>query len=408
MTAPAVTGGTADASRASATVKTVLWMSGALCCFIVMALAGREATKAVTPIEVMMFRALIATVVVLLILAITGQGFGVLKTRRIFTHLGRNCFQFGGQMGWFYAITLIPLAQVFAYEFTAPIWVAILAPFVLRERMTLARVIAALIGFAGVLIVARPGYVELNIGAAVMLLGAIGFAGSMLGTKLLAPTEKPITIVFYMGALQIPVTIALAYPYLEIEQPIIYGYLTAITLAGMGAHYCIARSLKLSDAVMVAPLDFLRLPLIAVAAAFIYAEPLDPMVLLGGVVILAGNLWSLTAEHRRQKRASGPVVGASDAATLALSDGSVWTPHALMPRGRPDFVLDTSGLNCPLPILKAKKAYRDLPRGHMMEVVATDPLAVEDFRDFCKVHKATLMLFRRNGRTYRFLLRRDV
>lgn len=228
--------------------------------------------------------------------------------------------------------------------------------------MTLARVIAALIGFAGVLIVARPGVVAFNIGAGVMLLGAIGFAGSMLGTKLLAPTGKPITIVFYMGALQIPVTVALAYPYLEVEQPIIYGYLTAITLAGMGAHYCIARSLKLSDAVMVAPLDFLRLPLIAVAAAFIYAEPLDPMVLLGGVAILAGNLWSLTSEHRRQKRASGlSDAGASDAETLALSDGSVWTTHALMPRGRPDFVLDTSGLHCPLPILKAKKAYRDLP-----------------------------------------------
>ena len=138
MAAPAVIGGATGAGRASATVKTVLWMSGALCCFIVMALAGREATKAVTPIEVMMFRALIATVVVLVLLAVTGQGFGVLKTKRIFTHLGRNCFQFGGQMGWFYAITLIPLAQVFAYEFTAPIWVAILAPFVLRERMTVA------------------------------------------------------------------------------------------------------------------------------------------------------------------------------------------------------------------------------------------------------------------------------
>lgn len=408
MAASAVASGGADAGRTSATVKTVLWMSGALCCFIVMALGGREVTKAVSPIEVMMFRALISTTVVLLILAVTGQSLGVLKTKRIFTHLGRNCFQFGGQMSWFYAIGLIPLAQVFAYEFTAPIWVAILAPFVLKERMTVARVIAALIGFAGVLIVARPGVVAFNIGAGVMLVGAIGFAGSMLGTKLLAPTEKPITIVFYMGALQIPVTVALAYRYLEVEQPIIYAYLTAITLAGMGAHYCIARSLKLSDAVMVAPLDFLRLPLIAVAGALIYAEPLDPMVLLGGVVILAGNLWSLTAEHRRQKRlkGGGVVVGA-DPATLALSDGSVWTTHALMPRGRPDFVLDTSGLHCPLPILKAKKAYRDLPRGHMMEVIATDPLAVDDFKDFCVAHKATLMLFRRNGGVYRFLLRRE-
>ena len=69
--------------------------------------------------------------------------------------------------------------------------------------------------------------------------------------------------------------------------------------------------------------------------------------------------------------------------------------------------IDTRGLNCPLPILKAKKAYRDLPRGHMMEVVATDPLAVDDFKDFCVAHKATLMLFRRNGGVYRFLLRRD-
>lgn len=405
MAASAAAGHSTADSRLSATVRTVFWMSGALCCFIVMALAGREATKAVTPIEIMMFRAFIATGVVLLILAVKGEGLGVLKTKRIWTHLGRNTFQFGGQMSWFYALTLIPLAQVFAYEFTAPIWVAVLAPLVLGERMTLARVIAASLGFIGVLIVARPGYMAFNLGAGVMLLGAIGFAGSMLGTKILAPTEKPITIIFYMGALQIPVTLALAWSYLEIEQPVVYAYLTAITLAGMGAHYCLARSMRLSDAVMVAPLDFLRLPLIAVAAALLYAEPLDPLVLLGGAVILAGNLWSLMSEHRRQRQLPGARSG--DAATLVMSDGSVWTAHALLPAGRPEFLLDTSGLNCPMPILKAKKAYRDLPVGRMMEVIATDPLAVDDFKDFCVAHKATLMLYNRSGGIFRFLLRRD-
>jgi drug/metabolite transporter (DMT)-like permease/TusA-related sulfurtransferase len=404
MAAPAAAGGSVKGGGLSATIRTLFWMSGALSCFIVMALAGREAIEAVSPIEVLMFRAFIATGVVLLILIVTGEGFGVLRTRRILTHLGRNTFQFGGQMAWFYALSLIPLAQVFAYEFTAPIWVAVLAPLVLGERMTLARVIAALLGFAGVLIVARPGYLAFNSGAAVMLLGAIGFAGAMLGTKMLAPTEKPITIVFYMGALQIPITLVLAWPYLERELPIIYAYLTLITLAGMGAHYCLARSFKLSDAVMVAPLDFLRLPLIAVAGALLYAEPLDPLVLMGGAVILAGNLWSLTSEHRRQKQSSSV---RADGASLALSDGSVWTAHVLMPPGRPDFVLDTSSLHCPLPILKAKKAYRDLPVGRMMEVIATDPLAVDDFRDFCAAHKATLVLFNQRGGTYRFLLRRD-
>lgn len=85
MAAPAIASGAADAGRTGATVKTVLWMSGALLCFIVMALGGREVTKVVSPIEVMMFRALIATVVVLFILGVTGQGFGVLKTNRILT-----------------------------------------------------------------------------------------------------------------------------------------------------------------------------------------------------------------------------------------------------------------------------------------------------------------------------------
>lgn len=404
MRGPAASGHDKAPAGFSATIRTTYWMSGALCCFIAMALAGREATKSVATIEIMMFRAFIATAVVLAILAIKGEGFGVLKTNRLLTHLGRNAFQFGGQMGWFYALTLLPLAQVFAYEFTAPIWVAVLAPLVLGERMTMARVIAAALGFVGVLIVARPGYLEFNTGAAVMLLGAIGFAGSMIGTKMLAPTEKPITIVFYMGALQIPVTLVLAWPYLEIEQPIVYAYLTGITLAGMGAHYCLARSFKLSDAVMVAPLDFLRLPLIAVAGALLYAEPLDPLVLLGGAVILAGNLWSLMAEHRRQKQ---PAAASTGQASLSMSDGSVWKSHALTFPGQPDFVLDTSGLHCPLPILKATKAYRDLAVGRIMEVIATDPLAVDDFRDFCVAHKATLVHFEQAGGTYRFLLRRD-
>ena len=405
MTGPAVSGHDQAPAGFSATIRTTFWMSGALCCFIAMALAGREATKAVATIEIMMFRAFIATAVVLAILVIKGEGFGVLKTNRILTHLGRNAFQFGGQMGWFYALTLLPLAQVFAYEFTAPIWVAVLAPLVLGERMTMARIIAAALGFIGVLIVARPGYLDFNLGAAAaMLLGAIGFAGSMIGTKMLAPTEKPITIVFYMGALQIPVTLVLAWPYLEIEQPIVYAYLTGITLAGMGAHYCLARSFKLSDAVMVAPLDFLRLPLIAIAAAFLYAEPLDPLVLLGGAVIVAGNLWSLMAEHLMQKQ---PAAASTDQASISMSNGSAWKSQASRPPGRPDFVLDTSGLHCPLPILKAKKAYRDLPAGHTMEVIATDPLAVDDFKDFCVAHKATLVHFEQNGDSYRFLLRRD-
>ncbi|MEZ5923721.1 MAG: EamA family transporter [Hyphomicrobiaceae bacterium] len=393
-----------DHRALSTAVQTGLWMTGALCCFLVMALAGREATRSVSTIEIMMFRAFIATGVVLLILTVRGDGFGVLKTKRMLTHLGRNAFQFGGQMSWFYALTLIPLAQVFAYEFTAPIWVAVLAPLVLGERMTLARVVAALLGFLGVLIVARPGMMELNIGAGIMLLGAIGFAGSMLGTKMLAPTEKPITIVFYMGALQIPVTLALAWRYLEVEQPIVYGFLTAITLAGMGAHYCLARAFKLSDAVMVAPLDFLRLPLIAIAGALLYAEPLDPLVLLGGAVILAGNLWSLMSEHRRQRSLARVASGSTDEAGGA---GDVWTSHALLPAGRPDLVVDARGLGRPAPILKATEAYGHLAAGRTMELVSTDPRTIEDVRTFCKAHDATLMLYRRRGNTFSVLLRRD-
>ena len=107
----------------------------------------------------------------------------------------------------FFALTLISLAEVFAIEFTTPIWVALLAALVLRERLTTGRVLAVVFGFVGVLVVLRPGANEFGPGHIAMLIGAVGFGLTMITTKQLSATEKPLTILFWMAVLQVPMGI---------------------------------------------------------------------------------------------------------------------------------------------------------------------------------------------------------
>ena len=113
-------------------------------------------------------------------------------------HLVRNAAHFTGQNLWFYAVTLIPLAQVFALEFTSPIWVIVLSPLILGERLTPVRALAALMGFVGILIVARPSVDSLNPGVISAASCAIFFALTMMLTKRLTRQESITSILFWL------------------------------------------------------------------------------------------------------------------------------------------------------------------------------------------------------------------
>ncbi len=271
-----------------------LWMLGALACFAAMAIGGRELSAELGTFQILFLRSVVGVAALVVVLAGSG-GLARVRTRRAGLHALRNLAHFGGQYGWFLGIALIPLAQVFAIEFTVPIWTLLLAMLFLGERASLSRVGAVTLGIAGVLLILRPGGEPISLGALAVLGGAFGYALAYVLTKRLVATEAPITIVFYMTVMQLPLGLAPALLDWHWPSVAMWPWIVVVGLTALGAHYCISRAMVLADAMVVVPMDFLRLPLIAVVGAIFYAEPLDPWVFAGAALMVAGNLLNLRA-----------------------------------------------------------------------------------------------------------------
>lgn len=285
-------------------VTAAVWMGGALLSFSAMAVAGRELASEVSTFQILFYRSLIGLIVVSGALTLTG--WRQIRLKRLKLHVLRNAAHYTGQFGWFYGVGFIPLAQVFAIEFTVPVWTAILATFVLGERITRTRAIAILAGFIGILIILRPGMLSVNVASLAVLIAALGFASSHVLTKRMTNTETPLAIIFYMSLIQLPVSFLPALfdwgvPSLSgwgTPSPFGWGWICVIGIGSMAAHYCIARAFVLADATVVVPVDFLRLPLIVVVGFLVYGEAVDVWVLVGAVIIFAGNY--LNIRHPRR------------------------------------------------------------------------------------------------------------
>lgn len=282
-------------------VKAALWMSGAILSFTGMAIAAREIKGAHDSFEIMAARSVIGLVIVLVAGALTGQ-LSRISAQRLSGHAFRNIVHFTAQNLWFWALTLIPLAQVFALEFTAPIWVILLSPLVLGERLTRPKLLAAALGFSGILIVARPDLTHLNPGVLAAAGAALGFAATSILTKRLTRGETIIGILFWLTVFQAVFGLVAAGYDGHISWPTAQTlpWLGLIGFCGVLAHLSLTSALSLAPASFVMPIDFIRLPLIAVIAALAYAEPLDPFVLLGGAVIFLGIWISMRAELRKR------------------------------------------------------------------------------------------------------------
>ena len=270
----------------------VLWMSGAVLSFCGMAIAARELLRHMATFEILFFRTLLAWLIVLAVAWRTG--FGAVRTRRFGVHLWRNAAHLVGQASWVFAIGALPLATVFAIEFTMPVWVALLAALFLGERMTRERMVMLVLGLAGVIIILRPGFGFFEPAALVMLVGSLGFAVNMIGTKRLSSTDSPLSVLFWMSVIQTPVCLAVAAPVWVAPQPLDWPWLAAMGIGSYTAHYCLTRAMTQADASVVVPVDFFRLPLIALVGVAFYGEPFDPFVMLGAGLMFAGTYYSLT------------------------------------------------------------------------------------------------------------------
>jgi drug/metabolite transporter (DMT)-like permease len=279
-------------------IKAALWMTGTLFSFMGMAVGGRELSQDLGTFQILFFRSLVGLFILCLVLA--GQGWHLIKTQHLSLHLLRNISHFGGQFGWFYGIAFIPLAEVFALEFTVPAWTAILAALILQERLTFSRLLAVVFGITGMLIILRPGMGILNPISLIVVAGAVCYGLSHTLTRKITWFDRPITILFYMTIIQLPMGLLLSLGQWQTISLPLLPWLITVGVTALSGHYCMARALALADATVVVHLDFLRLPLIAVIGYLFYNEMLDTFVLTGAVVILLGNLINIHMEHKNQ------------------------------------------------------------------------------------------------------------
>ncbi|WP_349369162.1 DMT family transporter [Salinarimonas sp.] len=278
----------------------VLWMAGALLSFSAIAVAVRELSGALSVFEMLAFRNAAGLAGLLAAALFLPRLRGQILPRRLGRHVQRNLVHFAGQYSWTVGVTLLPLAVVFAIEFTAPALTALFAVLLLGERLTRTRALAIGLGFLGVLVIVRPGMGEIGWPALVVLFAAFCFALTAIATKSLTRTESTYAILVSMNAMQLPLNLAGAkagYLARLAEAPVLP--LVALAIAGFTAHWCLTNAYRNGDAIMVVPLDFLRIPLIAVVGLMLYAEPLDPFVFAGAAIIVGGILVNLRAETAR-------------------------------------------------------------------------------------------------------------
>ena len=284
-------------------MKATVWMIGAMFSFSLMAVSGRELATSLNTFEIMLFRSIIGFLIVLVIGYFARTLFEI-KRGRLGLHFFRNLAHFSGQNLWFLAVASIPFSQLFALEFSTPVWVALLAPLFLGEVLTKQRALAVILGFAGVLIVARPDINQFDFAIIAAVACAICFAGSMMATKKLTSDQSITCILFWLTLMQLAMGLVATVFMGTITFPegVNIIWIMIVGIGGLTAHFCITNALTLAPAIVVIPLDFMRLPLISVIGFLAYGEAFELPILLGAGVIFIAIMLNLKAEKQRQSR----------------------------------------------------------------------------------------------------------
>lgn len=280
----------------------ITWMSGSLLSFCLMAIGARELAGEIPVFQTLFVRSAVGLLCVVAILYVTKQA-ALIKTKALGLHVFRNSFHLAGQYGWFLGIGLLPLAEVFALEFTVPIWTAIFASIALKETLTRRKLIAIACGLLGVLVIVQPGVAIVNVASLIVLGAAICYAIAHTSTKALSATEKPIVILFYMCLVQLPVALALSLSAWVWPVGVQWVWLVSIALSALSAHYCMVKAMHYAEITIIVTMDFLRLPLIAMLGMLLYQEQFEFAIMLGGALMLLGNLvnaWGAPASTREQ------------------------------------------------------------------------------------------------------------
>jgi drug/metabolite transporter (DMT)-like permease len=267
--------------------------------------AVRKLSPTFSVFELVFIRALVG--LVLQLPWLIHAGAEVFRPPRIGLVTLRSCFVFVAMMLWFTALGAMPISDAVALQFTLPLFAMAGAGLILREAVGMRRWLAVAVGFCGAMVIIRPGFAEVDPFAILVLLTAILVAGVQLTTKILANAVSGMALVFHMNLMMLPLSLGAAVPVWVTPGLADLPWLLAIGLFGSVAHIFMARAMALADASLVAPVDFARLPLAAVAGWFLFGETSDLWTWVGAAVIFASATYMVRLEPdvADPRRASG-------------------------------------------------------------------------------------------------------
>ena len=264
-------------------------MLGAMILFSTMGVFIKLSSSQLHPLEVVFFRNFLA--LFFLTPWIFHQRATVFKSNRKKLYTLRAVFNVVGMAAGFTALTLIPLAEATALSFTAPLFATLGAVLILGEIVRQRRIIAIFFGFVGMLVILRPGIEAVSPGALLAIANAITIAITVLIVKKLTTTEKPITIVAYMALLQTPMALIPALFYWEWPSLITWTWLFCLAGAGTIGHLMYTKAIQLAEVSQLQPIDFVRLPIIALFGYIVFAEQPSIWVWIGGAVIFLSTAY---------------------------------------------------------------------------------------------------------------------
>lgn len=279
------------------TVRGMLCMLVAASAFTVANTSIRALSTNIHVFEIAFFRSLFGFVV--LAPVFLRHGLTTLKTQRFSLHALRGCINVGAMLAHFSALALMPLATFTALTFMTPLFVSLLAIAFLGEPARFARIAALVAGFAGALLILRPGVIPVDLGAGLALLGSVLVAAALIDVKVLSRTDSGLTITLYLGLFTTPLCLLAALPFWTMPTLIELAWLFGIGALGSLAHIAIAQAFKDADAVAVMPVNFSSLIWASLLGYTVLGEIPDIWAWIGGTVIFASATWLGFKERRR-------------------------------------------------------------------------------------------------------------
>ncbi len=257
------------------------------------------------PIIICFYRCLMG--LILISPFIIKNNFRALKSKNIKLQFSRVIINIFSMIFWFSAIGIMQFEKAAALGFTTPLFTTILAIIILKEKIRFHRTAALLIGFLGIIIIVRPGYVPLELGAVFILASALSFSFVLIIIKKLSAIDSSQTIIFYHLLLSTPVFFILSLFYWEtvnLNQLLIF---TLMGASGLLSHWCLTQAFKLSDTTFVMPLQFTKLIWASLIGFFIFTERPDMWTWFGGVIIFISVVYIAYREAFKKKGTAKPI-----------------------------------------------------------------------------------------------------